>query len=117
MLQEPGGRAHSPRAPPAPSGATREESAVAMTATARRTAFAPVVAVAAVHAAPAPPPKKAPLILFREVIRPGEDTRAVRPADIAPTLAYLRGVPLAHADGEVLTGSLATPARAVEQGR
>jgi hypothetical protein len=41
----------------------------------------------------------------------------VTPADIAPTLAYLCGVTLAHADGEVLSEALAPPAPSVQRGR
>jgi hypothetical protein len=44
---------------------------------------------------------------FGKGVRPGQYVRAVTPADIAPTLAYLCGVTLAHADGEVLVEALA----------
>jgi predicted AlkP superfamily pyrophosphatase or phosphodiesterase len=58
-----------------------------------------------------------PVILFGRGVKPGEYTRAVTPADIAPTLAYLCGVTLAQADGEVLIEALAPRAPAVQQGR
>ena len=50
--------------------------------------------------------QRVPIILFGKGIKPGEYVRAVTPADIAPTLAYLCGVTLAHADGEVLVEAL-----------
>jgi predicted AlkP superfamily pyrophosphatase or phosphodiesterase len=61
--------------------------------------------------------QKVPIIVYGSGIRPGEYTRAVTPADIAPTLAYLCGVTLAHADGEILTEALAPPTPAVQRGR
>ena len=61
--------------------------------------------------------QRVPIVLYGRGIRPGEFTRAVTPADIAPTLAYLCGVTLAHADGEVLTEAIAQPAPAATRGR
>ena len=61
--------------------------------------------------------QRVPIVLYGKGIRPGEFARAVTPADIAPTLAYLCGVTLAHADGEVLTEALAQPAPAARRGR
>ena len=58
-----------------------------------------------------------PILLFGHGIKSGEYVRAVTPADIAPTLAYLCGVTLAHADGEVLSEALAAPAPSVQRGR
>jgi phosphoglycerol transferase MdoB-like AlkP superfamily enzyme len=58
-----------------------------------------------------------PIILYGSGITPGEYTRPVTPADIAPTLAYLCGVTLAHAEGDVLTEALAPRARAIQRGR
>jgi len=61
--------------------------------------------------------QKVPIILFGKGIKPGEYARAATPADIAPTLAYLCGVTLAHADGEVLSEALAPAAQAVRRER
>jgi predicted AlkP superfamily pyrophosphatase or phosphodiesterase len=61
--------------------------------------------------------QRVPIVLFGKGITPGEYARAVTPADIAPTLAYLCGVTLAHADGEVLTEALAPRAPALQRGR
>ena len=61
--------------------------------------------------------QRVPVVLYGKGIKPGEFTRAVTPADIAPTLAHLCGVTLAHADGEVLTEALAQPAPAARRGR
>jgi hypothetical protein len=58
-----------------------------------------------------------PVILYGRGITPGEYLRAVTPADIAPTLAYLCGVTLAHSDGEVLIDALAPRAPVAQQGR
>jgi len=58
-----------------------------------------------------------PIVLFGNGIKPGEYARAVTPADIAPTLAYLCGVTLANRDGKVLTEALAPPAPTVQRGR
>jgi predicted AlkP superfamily pyrophosphatase or phosphodiesterase len=61
--------------------------------------------------------QRVPVILYGRGIKPGEYLRAVTPADIAPTLAYLCGVTLAEADGEVLAEALAPRAPDVQQGR
>ncbi len=61
--------------------------------------------------------QQVPIILYGRGIKPGEYARPVTPADIAPTLAYLCGVTLAHADGEVLIEALAPPAPSVQRGR
>jgi hypothetical protein len=61
--------------------------------------------------------QQVPIILLGRGIKPGEYARQVTPADIAPTLAYLCGVTLAHADGEVLSEALAAPAPSVQRGR
>ncbi|MCX6552451.1 MAG: alkaline phosphatase family protein [Acidobacteria bacterium] len=50
-----------------------------------------------------------PLLLYGAGIRRGEYLRAVSPADIAPTLAFLCGVTLPQPDGDVLVDAL-TPA-------
>jgi predicted AlkP superfamily pyrophosphatase or phosphodiesterase len=61
--------------------------------------------------------QQVPIILYGRGIKPGEYARRATPADIAPTLAYLCGVTLADADGEVLSEALAPPAPAVQRGR
>ena len=61
--------------------------------------------------------QRVPIIFYGRGIKPGEFTRAVTPADIAPTLAHLCGVTLADADGDVLTEALAPPAPAERRGR
>jgi phosphopentomutase len=58
-----------------------------------------------------------PIVFFGKGIKPGAYARAVTPADIAPTLAYICGLTLADADGEVLTEALALPTPAVQRGR
>lgn len=50
-----------------------------------------------------------PIILFGAGIKPGEYWRAATPADLAPTLALLCGITLAHVDGEPLIEALAPP--------
>ena len=61
--------------------------------------------------------QQVPIVLYGKGIKPGEYARAITPADIAPTLAYLCGVTLADADGEVLTDALAPSAPATQRGR
>jgi predicted AlkP superfamily pyrophosphatase or phosphodiesterase len=61
--------------------------------------------------------QKVPIILFGKGVKPGEYARVVTPADIAPTLAYLCGVTLAHADGEILGEALGPAAQAVRRER
>jgi predicted AlkP superfamily pyrophosphatase or phosphodiesterase len=47
-----------------------------------------------------------PIVLFGDGIRPGRYTRAVSPADIAPTLASMVGVTLDQAEGHSLSEAL-----------
>jgi len=61
--------------------------------------------------------QRVPIVFYGRGIKPGEFTRAVTPADIAPTLAHLCGVTLADADGDVLTEALAPAAPAARRGR
>ncbi|MCU0248706.1 MAG: alkaline phosphatase family protein [Vicinamibacterales bacterium] len=61
--------------------------------------------------------QQVPIILFGKGIKPGEYARVVTPADIAPTLAFLCGVTLAHADGEILGEALGPAAPAVRRER
>jgi hypothetical protein len=61
--------------------------------------------------------QQVPVILYGRGVRPGEYSRAVTPADIAPTLAYLCGITLADADGDVLAEALVPPVPAVQRGR
>jgi predicted AlkP superfamily pyrophosphatase or phosphodiesterase len=51
-----------------------------------------------------------PVILFGQGIKRGEYLRAVTPADIAPTLAFLAGVTLPQPDGDVLIEAIAPAA-------
>ncbi len=51
-----------------------------------------------------------PLLLFGAGIRRGEYLRAVTPADVAPTLAFLAGVTLPSPDGAVLVEAIAPQA-------
>ena len=53
--------------------------------------------------------RRVPLALLGHGIRPGRYHREVSPADIAPTLALLCGVTLAHADGRALVEALEGP--------
>jgi predicted AlkP superfamily pyrophosphatase or phosphodiesterase len=69
------------------------------------------------HGTPYGYDQRVPILLFGNGIRPGEYTRAVTPADIAPTLAFLCGVTLADADGEVLVEALAPRPPVARQGR
>jgi arylsulfatase A-like enzyme len=69
------------------------------------------------HGTPYGYDQQVPIVLFGHGIEPGEYTRAVTPADIAPTLAHLCGVTLANADGEVLTEALAPSTPAARRGR
>lgn len=46
--------------------------------------------------------QRVPVAFMGFGIRPGRYTDPATPADIAPTLAYLAGVTLAHADGRLL---------------
>ena len=60
--------------------------------------------------------QRVPVLLMGWGIRPGEFSREVTPADIAPTLAALTGVTLAPRDGHVLYEALA-PSTAVQAPR
>ncbi len=51
--------------------------------------------------------QRVPLFLMGGGVKPGEYLDAATPADIAPTLALLCGITLAHIDGRVLTEALA----------
>ncbi len=55
-----------------------------------------------------------PVILLGRGIKSGEYLGAASPADIAPTLAVLCGITMAHADGRVLTEAL-QPVRVAEE--
>jgi len=46
------------------------------------------------------------MIFLGAGIEPGQYLGPATPADIAPTLAFLTGVTLAHADGRVLAEAL-----------
>jgi hypothetical protein len=50
--------------------------------------------------------RRVPILIRGQRIRPGRYDARVTPADIAPTLAYLAGVTLAHADGRTLAAAL-----------
>lgn len=54
-----------------------------------------------------------PVILMGPGIAPGEYARSVTPLDIAPTLAYLAGITLPYAHGQVLTDALRRPEAAL----
>ena len=50
--------------------------------------------------------QRVPMIFLGAGIRPGQYLQDATPADIAPTLAFLTGVTLAHPDGRVLVAAL-----------
>ena len=50
--------------------------------------------------------RRVPLFLLGNGIRRGHFTRRVSPADVAPTLAFLAGIPLPSAEGRVLREAL-----------
>jgi predicted AlkP superfamily pyrophosphatase or phosphodiesterase len=54
---------------------------------------------------------RVPIVLMGRGIKSGEYTTGTTPADIAPTLAFLCGITLAHPDGRVLSEALTTPVR------
>ncbi len=58
------------------------------------------------HGAPYAYDQQVPLVFYGAGIAPGEYLRSATPADIAPTLAFLCGVTLPRADGEVLVDAL-----------
>jgi hypothetical protein len=51
--------------------------------------------------------QRVPVILFGSGIKPGRYTRSATPADIAPTLASICGIPVARTDGRILAEALA----------
>jgi predicted AlkP superfamily pyrophosphatase or phosphodiesterase len=57
--------------------------------------------------------QRVPVLLFGQGVRRGEYLRAVTPADIAPTLAFLTGVTLPQPDGDVLIEAIAPAAAQV----
>jgi hypothetical protein len=57
---------------------------------------------------------RVPVILMGRGIRPGEYLQRTSPADIAPTLAFLMGITLAHPDGRVLVEAILTDAARTE---
>jgi predicted AlkP superfamily pyrophosphatase or phosphodiesterase len=61
------------------------------------------------HGVPYSYDQHVPLVLFGAGITKGQSLRAVTPADIAPTLAFLCGITLPRPDGEVLVEALAPP--------
>ena len=60
------------------------------------------------HGSPYPYDQDVPIILMGPGIRAGKYSDAVTPADIAPTLAKLTGITIAHTDGRPLTAALST---------
>ena len=50
--------------------------------------------------------RRVPVLVMGAGIRPGTYSQAASPADIAPTLAHLAGVPLPQAEGRVLREAL-----------
>jgi len=65
---------------------------------------------ATTHGSPYPYDQRVPMVLFGSGIKPGRYDQAVTPADIAPTLARICGVPLPTATGRVLEEALASSA-------
>jgi hypothetical protein len=53
-----------------------------------------------------------PVVLYGAGVKPGRYWGAASPADIAPTLAALCGITMAHTDGRVLAEALAIAAPA-----
>jgi hypothetical protein len=60
------------------------------------------------HGSPYPYDQDVPIILMGPGIRAGKYSDPVTPADIAPTLAKLTGITIAHTDGRPLTAALST---------
>lgn len=58
------------------------------------------------HGSPYPYDQAVPVILMGPGIHAGKYSDAVTPADIAPTLAKLTGITIAHTDGRPLTAAL-----------
>lgn len=61
---------------------------------------------AASHGSAQPEDQRVPIVFYGAGIRPGRYSRAVSPADVAPTLASIAGVRLPRAGGRVLTEAL-----------
>jgi predicted AlkP superfamily pyrophosphatase or phosphodiesterase len=64
-------------------------------------------ALAADHGTPHDYDTRVPVVLYGPGIAPGRYLERISPADIAPTLAFLSGITLAHPDGRVLVEALA----------
>ena len=62
--------------------------------------------LAATHGTPHDYDTRVPVILYGTGVSPGTYLERITPADIAPTLAFLSGITLAHPDGRVLTEAL-----------
>jgi predicted AlkP superfamily pyrophosphatase or phosphodiesterase len=60
------------------------------------------------HGSPYPYDQDVPILLMGYGIRAGKYPDAVTPADIAPTLAKLTNITIAHTDGRPLTAALST---------
>jgi predicted AlkP superfamily pyrophosphatase or phosphodiesterase len=58
------------------------------------------------HGSATPDDQRVPVLLFGAGIKPGKYDGAATPADLAPTLATLVGVPLPNAEGHPLKGAL-----------
>lgn len=69
---------------------------------------------ATTHGSGHPYDVRVPVILMGPGIRGGEYLSAASPADIAPTLGFLCGVTLRHADGRVLNEALIAPKPAAQ---
>jgi len=67
------------------------------------------LAAGATHGTASADDQRVPIILFGAGIVHGVFSTAATPADIAPTLAALCGVTLAHADGHALTNAFRKP--------
>lgn len=61
---------------------------------------------ATTHGTGHPYDTRVPVILMGRMFRPGQYLAPVTPADIAPTLASVLGIPMAQADGRVLAEAL-----------
>ena len=58
------------------------------------------------HGNASPDDQRIPILLFGAGVKPGRYEQAASPADVAPTLAHLAGVPLPQAEGRVLSEAL-----------
>jgi len=75
--------------------------------------WSPDAQFAAVHWNTASPDDQAvPVLFMGSGVRPGRYPQAITPADIAPTLAKIAGVPLPTAEGRVLAEALSSAAAA-----